>query len=436
MLRTGYTRPNGPKHSDPDFKEIRPSNPLYKKLLSYRYYRLLKTTSKRTGRETAKTRDHIKRMEITLKDYSFDGQDPIKVLEFLSKFCDEADTLEMTEAQAYVVLPYLLKGSAKEQFNAVKGTLAGDGGVTSWPEAVQYLLRSYATNGAIREATIALRDTKQPEDETEVQFDTRLNKAFHRCGNVHGRDDRMAYFVDGLTPAIKELVARHREANSRCTYLDLVTFAKAEGEAYRARLPQRNRSILDSRTRQEKMRSNAKTRGNAMLLQSSADSREDTLQEVDGDGNMYLLNEELISANTSDLPTDTIYSQEGTEAETLAYVGRQVAAPHVPYGTRGMARSRPGWQDPKTFARQATYPPRDPKLFICYCCYGRGHTANQCLHPMRDRRTVITNYDALTDAEKGSVPTESYQRAKIFMDGEGIVPEVPLDGQKPSEAKN
>ena len=55
---------------------------------------------------------------------------------------------------------------------------------------------------------------------------------------------------------------------------------------------------------------------------------------------------------------------------------------------------------------------------------------------MRDRRTVITNYDALTDAEKGSVPTESYQRAKIFMDGEGIVPEVPLDGQKPSEAKN
>ena len=260
------------------------------------------------------------------------------------------------------------------------------------------------------------------------KFDTRLNKAFHRCGNVHNRDDRMAYFVDGLIPAIKELVARHREANSRCTYLDLVTFAKAQGEAFRARLP--------PRTRQEMSRSKAKPRTSAMLLQSGADSREDTLQEVDEDGGVYLLNEELISANTSDLPTDTIYSQEGTEAETLAYVGRQVAAPHVPYGTRGMARSRPGWQDPKTFARQATYPPRDPKLFICYCCYGRGHTANQCVHPMRDRRTVITNYEALTDAEKGSVPTESYQRAKIFMDGEGIVPEVPLDGQKPSEAKN
>ena len=64
-------------------------------------------------------------MEITLKDYSFDGSDAIKVLEFLAKFCDKADTLEMTEAQAYVVLPYLLKGSAKEQFDAVKGTLAG-----------------------------------------------------------------------------------------------------------------------------------------------------------------------------------------------------------------------------------------------------------------------------------------------------------------------
>ena len=94
------------------------------------------------------------------------------------------------------------------------------------------------------------------------------------------------------------------------------------------------------------------------------------------------------------------------------------------------------WQDSKTFARQATYPPRDPKLFICYCCYGRGHTANQCVHPMRDRRTVVTNYEALTDAEKGSVPRESYQRAKMFVNEEGIAPEVPLDGQKPSEAKN
>ena len=50
--------------------------------------------------------------------------------------------IEMTEVQACVVLPYLLNVSAKEYFNAVKGTLAGDGGVTNWPESFQYLSRS------------------------------------------------------------------------------------------------------------------------------------------------------------------------------------------------------------------------------------------------------------------------------------------------------
>ena len=121
----------GPKHDEPNFRVIRPSDPLYRKLLSYRYYRLERTEAERTGRETAKTRDHIKRMEITMKEAMFSGEDPILVLEFLAKYCKEADLLEMTEAQAYVVLPYLLKGSAKEQFNAIQGTLAGDGGVTN-----------------------------------------------------------------------------------------------------------------------------------------------------------------------------------------------------------------------------------------------------------------------------------------------------------------
>ena len=34
------------------------------------------------------------------------------VLDFLRRFCDEANTLNMREAQAYVALSYFLKGFA------------------------------------------------------------------------------------------------------------------------------------------------------------------------------------------------------------------------------------------------------------------------------------------------------------------------------------
>ena len=52
----------------------------------------------------------------------------------------------MSEAQAYVALSYCLKGFALDQFQTVKNAYAAsEGGVTCWQEAVQYLIRSYAT---------------------------------------------------------------------------------------------------------------------------------------------------------------------------------------------------------------------------------------------------------------------------------------------------
>ena len=430
-IRSGLTREKGPRHEDSDFKEIRPSDPLYRKLLSYRYYRLQKTDSSRTGRQTGKTRDHIRRMEITLKDYMFGGDDPIKVLEFLSKYCEEADTLEMTEAQAYVVLPYLLKGSAKEQFNAVKGTLAGDGGVTNWPEAVQYLLRTYATNSAIREAILALRDTKPRDGETETAFDARLNKAFHRCGNVHSREDRIAYFIDGLLPSIKDLVARHREAKPRTNYLEVVTYAKAEGEAYRSRFPARTRVAAADRDRQDRTRkAGPSKRIPAMLVESTVDSREYSAPDIEGVDNIQLLGDELITPESSSLLFNTVVTpDEGYEADSIAYIGNHVPAPRLPYETRSLQGSRPGWRD----NRRVSYPSnRGPQrrplntantsMFICYCCYEKGHSVNQCVHPMRDRRTVIANYEALTDAEKENVPKDSYMRAKADLSRSGLQP--------------
>ncbi|CAN8073884.1 unnamed protein product [Agarophyton chilense] len=161
-------------------KDLKPTNPLYRKLLSYRYYRLADSSSSRTPQGTGKVKDCIKIMGLTLRSQELNGEDPKLILYFLGKIVQEADIFQMNEAQAYISLPYFLKGMAEDQHNSVRGSpRASEGRVTSGPEAVQYLLRSYATGSAIQDAILALRDTKQKPGETETVYSTRLDKAFN-----------------------------------------------------------------------------------------------------------------------------------------------------------------------------------------------------------------------------------------------------------------
>ena len=62
-----------------------------------------------------------------------------------------------------------------------------EGGVSCWPEAVQYLLKNYAQNQHISAAISELRGTRQTESEDERHFSVRLNQAMHKCGNVHSQ---------------------------------------------------------------------------------------------------------------------------------------------------------------------------------------------------------------------------------------------------------
>ena len=158
-------RKRGPRHGD--LKPLRATNPLYAELLNYRHYRLEKR-SRRSSRHTAKARHQVKNMEITLIPHRFTGGDPILILDFLRRFLGEAEQLSMSEDQAYIALPFFLKGQAKSHYKAVMDTTSEDeGGVTCWPEAVQYLLHSYATANHIRATVFALRDVRQHPAEDE-----------------------------------------------------------------------------------------------------------------------------------------------------------------------------------------------------------------------------------------------------------------------------
>lgn len=124
----------------------------------YLFYRFrMRSTHKRTGKYTSVVRDNIKRLEISIKDYLLIGEDPVQLFTFMDHITKEYDSFDVSEAKAFAKLPYVLKATENEQQNSV-GSVARreDGGVRCRPQAVQYLLRTYAKYRSINEDNMEL----------------------------------------------------------------------------------------------------------------------------------------------------------------------------------------------------------------------------------------------------------------------------------------
>ena len=98
----------------------------------------------------------------------------------------------MAEAQALIALPYLLRDPARRQHRVAKGAATSlSKGISTWPEAIQYLLRMYATPAAIREAVLTARNIRQHDNENEVDCSTRLCQAIARCGMLSRQPNKL-----------------------------------------------------------------------------------------------------------------------------------------------------------------------------------------------------------------------------------------------------
>lgn len=78
---------------------------MFDRFRNYRYYRLQKLHDTRDSERTYEVYKHIKALDLVLGEYKFCGSEPILTFDFLSRFVEVANTLCMTESQAYVALP-------------------------------------------------------------------------------------------------------------------------------------------------------------------------------------------------------------------------------------------------------------------------------------------------------------------------------------------
>ena len=151
-----HSRPKGPPHVG--LRSIKPANRIFDKLMSYRSYRLIVMTDTRSSRVTDEVRTHNKNLSLTMNQHAFDGSDPIKIFEFLTQFFNEADILAISEAQTFIALPDFLANPAETQFRTNLSGGSRRGGITSWPEAIQYLFRTDVNAAAMREALESLQN--------------------------------------------------------------------------------------------------------------------------------------------------------------------------------------------------------------------------------------------------------------------------------------
>lgn len=387
-----FKRSKGPKF--PGLCSITVSDKRYDKLMSYRYYRLYKIDQRRNAEATSKLSRLLKSLDLTFREHKFSGAEPILVFDFLTRIVEEADMLSITEGQLFVLLPHLLNGDAASQYRAtVKGSRSN--GVTCWPEAVQYFLRTYATTNAIRDANHAFRGLKQILHEDEVTFSARVNLAAFKCGNVHDEDEKITVFIDGLNDSVRTVVARFRDNEPRyqMTYERLVQYAKDEGDSYRARL-----GIRQQTTRTPtRLRPTARSPPSTPMMGYINPDLEATQESV------YLHNEDEgtvpSSVNTSELPS-TLTEEE---QEQLLFL-------QTKNDNRGKVFPPRVAQDPR---RQVGW--IDQRSIICYGCYEHNHIMPDCKVQINQFDRVISNYEKLTVDQKARVPDKSYKLAKLYV---------------------
>ncbi len=374
-----FNRPKGPRHRG--LQTQKPFDPAFDRLMNYRYYRLQRTTRRRDASAMLDGNKRVKALTYALgANFKFSGEDPILIFSFLTRLVEEADLNGLNEAQLYASLPRFLGGTAEVQFRASRGGNRTHG-VGTWPEAVQYLLTTYATPTAMREAILKAESLRQQANEDELAFSARLNTAIHRCGNVFSESRKITMFVNGLIPEIQSLVARSAQSQSRqgLRYETVVQNARDEGQAYRAR-------------HQVKVAQRPAARQQLQLLEQSSAPSSIAPQAGANHDALFLFHDPLEqspavvdSVDTNDLPdTVDLNNQESLLAFNTYRNGQRSGTPTI-------------------------------DRVICWICYAIGHMANQCDLAQGNWQRVVDNHAKLTPAEQRSTPRASLSLAKHFL---------------------
>lgn len=437
-----HNRKRGPDQAG--LKILRTATRQFDQVMDYRTYRLASASGRtRPGRGSTHSRKSVYKL---IRDFSslrmdkFSGKDRILVFGFLRKFVQCADAERMSEKQACAVLPSFLTGSAEMNFNAnLNGSREG---LHTWPEYVNYLLKTFATRSVIHEAAHIYKTLSQRSGESELDFSTKVQTAAYRCGNAYDEDYKVAIFVNGLTPAVRTLVSRKQasraEKGKEMSFDDVVEAACDVGEAERGREHAR-RTLAPRSSSSPNPTDPLAVMVHAPQLPVASSSAGPSYPPPPAPN---LVPKSILGANYYGKPQPpAIYPSEPAEDNTVCTVqevteSTELAAndgdndddmyymhrghrlhqnQRVPHEDKTTRQSRPGWVD------QAA-PVTTPRATNCICfdCYGNGHYAsdNTCniKFNLAGFRQVVRNFEGLDEDVRKLTPSNNYVIAQMALD--------------------
>lgn len=107
---------HSPRHEG--FETIKPNEPPYDRLMSYRSYRLVDEKQQLRTSSMSPVHKHLKELKLFMDTQKFTSKYPILILDCLTRYVEQTDKLAIYKEQAYVTLPQFLKTPAGAQFSA------------------------------------------------------------------------------------------------------------------------------------------------------------------------------------------------------------------------------------------------------------------------------------------------------------------------------
>lgn len=298
-------------------------------------------------------------------------------LRFLARFKDACNHNEVSEGAALWCMQYFLTGQAASllQSRLSGATMAIDSQrgemLTSYPEAVNFLLMTYATDDAMAEALLEVEGYKKSTGVTETEFSNELWRRALRCGTVFSGNRLKGIFVEGVLPSIRTQLRNHATDHPKADYETILRFAKGLGSTNRAI---RRVSLLSTDRDTRKVQRIAPRDVKALSIESSE------YPEIYTDDGIEAL--ALEGGSMPSAPTTPTYSGTATpdsdHPKTVTW--RSEASGTV---RSGAGKPRYGGNYPRQYGDGQGQKPRDrwdPNPTRCRLCLSPQHLANNCPH--------------------------------------------------------
>lgn len=178
------------------------SDDRFARVLDYRTYRLRNKKATYGTREARKMGRVAHNMKHSFTGQpNFSGQEGLMVFSWLRKLVKACNDNDVSEGMALYVIPQFLSGDAELRYaRALPDSTSASGGasITSFPEAVNWFLETYAEPHTLALAQDRFsRATKGPEETVEA-FAVRLRGLTEACGNIHSEGTMKQQLIQGL----------------------------------------------------------------------------------------------------------------------------------------------------------------------------------------------------------------------------------------------